>query len=115
MSSPHTVRSLAAHVGGTLLGAGADVIVTGINTPRSARPRDLSFLGNARYGGLPPESRAPVILVTAQDAPRFAFTRIVVDSPSHAFAKISELFAPPPVRDEPGVHPTAVVAPDAVL
>jgi UDP-3-O-[3-hydroxymyristoyl] glucosamine N-acyltransferase len=39
----------------------------------------------------------------------------VVESPSAAFGKISAVFAPPPVRDEPGVHPTAVVAPDVVL
>jgi UDP-3-O-[3-hydroxymyristoyl] glucosamine N-acyltransferase len=42
-------------------------------------------------------------------------TRIVVESPSAAFGKIAALFAPPPPRDEPGVHPTAVVAPDTVL
>ncbi len=39
----------------------------------------------------------------------------MVDSPSAAFGKISALFAPAPIRDEPGVHPSAVVAPDAVL
>jgi UDP-3-O-[3-hydroxymyristoyl] glucosamine N-acyltransferase len=115
MSSTHTVRSLAAHVGGTLIGEGADAVVTGINDLRSAQPDQISFLGNSKYEALARESKAAAILVTAQDAPRFAFTRIVVDSPSHAFAKISELFAPSPVRDELGVHPTAVVAPDVIL
>jgi len=115
MSSLHTVRSLAAHVGGTLIGDGADTIVTGINTLDSAQPNEVSFLGNAKYEGLARESQAAAILITAKDAPRFAFTCIVVDSPSRAFTRISELFAPPPVLDEPGVHPTAVVAPDAVI
>jgi UDP-3-O-[3-hydroxymyristoyl] glucosamine N-acyltransferase len=39
----------------------------------------------------------------------------VVDSPSSAFAKISALFAPPPIADEPGVDSTAVIAPNAVI
>jgi UDP-3-O-[3-hydroxymyristoyl] glucosamine N-acyltransferase len=115
MSSPHTVRTLAAHVGGALIGEGGDIVISGISDLRSAGPGHLSFLGNSKYEALARESKAAVILVAAKDAARFDFTRIVVDSPSHAFAKISELFAPPPVRDVPGVHPSAVVAPDAVL
>ena len=98
-----------------VLGDGAEIVVTGIADLRSAQPDQVSFLGNSKYEPLALASRAAAILVSAKDAPRFSFTRIVVESPSAAFGKISGLFAPPPVRDEPGVHPTAVVAPDAVL
>ncbi|HUB67532.1 MAG TPA: UDP-3-O-(3-hydroxymyristoyl)glucosamine N-acyltransferase [Candidatus Methylacidiphilales bacterium] len=116
MNSPHTVRSITDHVNGTLLGEGADaVVVTGINDLRSAGPSQISFLGNAKYEALARQSKAAAILVTARDAPRFTFTRIVVDSPSHAFAKISELFAPPPICDEPSIHPTAVISPDVTI
>jgi UDP-3-O-[3-hydroxymyristoyl] glucosamine N-acyltransferase len=111
----HTVRSLADQVGGTIFGDGSETIVTGINDLRSAQPDQISFLGNAKYEPLALTSRAAAILVSAKDAPRFSFTRIVVESPSVAFGKISALFAPPPLRDEPGIHPTAVVATDAVL
>ncbi|MEI9998066.1 MAG: UDP-3-O-(3-hydroxymyristoyl)glucosamine N-acyltransferase [Verrucomicrobiota bacterium] len=111
----HTVRSLAALVGGTVAGDGAETVVTGINDLRSAQPDQVSFLGNPKYEPLAVASKAAAILVSPKDAPRFAFTRIVVESPSAAFGKISALFAPPPPRDEPGVHPTAVVAPDAIL
>jgi UDP-3-O-[3-hydroxymyristoyl] glucosamine N-acyltransferase len=111
----HTVRSLAELVGGTLVGEGAETVVTGINDLRSAQPDQVSFLGNAKYEALAIASQAAAILVNAKDAPRFSFNRIVVDSPSAAFGQISALFAPPPVREEPGVHPTAVVAPDVVL
>jgi UDP-3-O-[3-hydroxymyristoyl] glucosamine N-acyltransferase len=111
----HTVRSLADQVGGTIIGDGAETIITGINDLRSALPDQVSFLGNAKYEPLALTSRAAAILVSAKDAPRFSFTRIVVESPSLAFGKISALFAPPPVRNEPGIHPTAVVAADAVI
>jgi UDP-3-O-[3-hydroxymyristoyl] glucosamine N-acyltransferase len=110
----HTVASLAQLVGGEVIGEGATTIA-GINDLRSAQPDQISFLGNPKYEADAQASRAAAILVSAKDAPRFSFTRIVVASPSAAFATISALFAPPPVPDEPGVHPTAVVAPDVVL
>jgi UDP-3-O-[3-hydroxymyristoyl] glucosamine N-acyltransferase len=111
----HTVRSLAELVGGEALGDGTETVITGINDLRSAQPDQVSFFGNAKYEAEARASRAGAILVSPKDAPRFSLTRIVVESPSAAFGKISALFAPPPARDEPGLHPTAVVADDAVL
>jgi UDP-3-O-[3-hydroxymyristoyl] glucosamine N-acyltransferase len=111
----HTVRSLAEVVGGKIVGPGGETVIRGINDLRSAEPDQVSFLGNAKYEPLARASRAAAILVTPADSPKFAFTRIEVESPSAAFGKITALFAPPPVREEPGIHPTAVVAPDAVL
>jgi len=97
------------------VGDGAESVVTGINDLRSAQPDQVSFLANGKYEPLARASRAAAILVSPKDAPRFTFTRIVVESPSLAFGKISGLFAPAAIRDEPGIHPTAVVAPDAVV
>jgi len=111
----HTVRSLAEFVGGRVAGPGGDTVIDGINDLRSAEPGQVSFLGNAKYEALARASRAGAILISPQDSPNYSFTRIEVESPSAAFGKICALFAPAPVRDEPGVHPTAVVAPDAVL
>ena len=111
----HTVRSLADHVGGTIAGDGAEKIVSGINDLRSAQPDQVSFLGNSKYEALAIASRAAAILVCPKDSDRFSFTRIVVESPSAAFGKISALFAPPPIHHEPGIHPSAVVAPDAII
>ncbi len=111
----HTVRSLAEHVGGTFLGEAADTPVTGINDLRSAGPGEVSFLGNSKYEALARVSRAAAILVSPKDAPNFSFARIVVDSPSAAFGRIAAFFAPPVVTFQPGIHPTAVVAPDVSL
>jgi len=111
----HNVHTLAEYVGGKILGGGEDMVINGVNDLRSAGPNELSFLGNSKYEPLARTSRAGVILVSPKDSPRFDFRRIEVESPSSAFGKISALFAPTPVRDEPGVHPTAVVAPDVTL
>jgi UDP-3-O-[3-hydroxymyristoyl] glucosamine N-acyltransferase len=111
----HTVRSLAEQVGGVVIGEGTEKLITGVNDLRSAGPDEISFLGNAKYEPLARTSRAGVILVSAADAPNLASTRIQVESPSGAFAKVCQLFAPPPLRHAPGIHPTAVIAPDAVI
>jgi UDP-3-O-[3-hydroxymyristoyl] glucosamine N-acyltransferase len=111
----HTVSSLAEYVGGTVLGEGGGTTVTGINSLRFAQPDQISFLGNAKYEPLVQASKAAAVLVSPKDSSKFTVTRIVVDSPSQAFGKIAELFAPPAVKHEPGIHPTAVVAPDAVV
>ena len=111
----HTVRSLADHVGGTVLGEDAGTLITGINDLRSAQPDQVSFLGNSKYEPDALASKAAAILVTAKDSERFTFTRIVVESPSAAFGKISALFAPQPVHYESGIHSTAVIAPSAVI
>jgi UDP-3-O-[3-hydroxymyristoyl] glucosamine N-acyltransferase len=102
-------------VGGKVAGDGAEAVVIGISDLRSAQPDQLSFFANAKYEADARASRAAAILVSAKDATRLSGTRIVVESPSGAFGKIAALFAPPPPRDEPGVHPTAVIAPDAEL
>jgi UDP-3-O-[3-hydroxymyristoyl] glucosamine N-acyltransferase len=110
-----TVRVLADEVGGSVLGPGAETVITGVADLRSAQPDQLSFLGNAKYEAVARASQAGAILVSEQDAGKLTGTRIQVASPSAAFTQLAARFAPAPPRDEPGVHPTAVVAPDAIL
>jgi UDP-3-O-[3-hydroxymyristoyl] glucosamine N-acyltransferase len=97
------------------MGDGAEGVVTGINDLRSAQPDQVSFWANPKYEADARSSRAAAILVSPKDAPKLTSTRIVIESPSLAFGKIAALFAPPPIRDEPGIHPSAVVASDAVI
>jgi UDP-3-O-[3-hydroxymyristoyl] glucosamine N-acyltransferase len=102
-------------VGGRVLGPNGDAAIRGVNELAAAEPDQISFLGNTKYEARARTSRAGAILVTPQDAAKLDGTRIEVASPSVAFTKIAALFAPAPPRDEPGVHPTAVIARDAVL
>jgi UDP-3-O-[3-hydroxymyristoyl] glucosamine N-acyltransferase len=113
--TPHTVGSLAKQVGGTVVGEGAATVITGVNDLRSAGPSEISFLANSKYEKQARDSRAGAILVTRGEACELGGTLVQVESPNAAFAHIAQLFAPPPVRFEPGVHPSAVVAPDAHL
>src|SRR6202012_4816280 len=110
----HTVRSLAHQVGGVVVGEGTDTVITGVNDLKSAGPGEISFLGNPKYEKMARDSRAGAILVSREGCD-LGGTLVQVESPSAAFAHITALFAPAPLKYEPGVHPSAVVAPDAHL
>ena len=109
-----TSTEIAELVGGTLKGPG-DLLVAGVASLAEAAPADLSFLGNDKYEVQVLPSKAAVVLVpekfTAEPPAGRAW--IVCKDASAAFMKIVGLFAPPPVKFEPGVHASAVIHPTA--
>ncbi len=90
--------------------------VRDIASLRTSRPGDLSFLGSSKYRADVAAARASVVLVppdfTGEPAPDQLF--LWVDRPSLALARvcarIEQLLWP---RPPAGIHPAAVVAPDA--
>ena len=109
-----TAREIVAITGGTLAG-NPDTIVTGVAGIKEARPGDATFVANPKYAAALKTTHASVILLPPALAGDLPATRIIVDEPMQAFAKLVQKIAPPPVRFAPGVHPTAVVAPTAKL
>lgn len=98
-------------------GEGAPV-VTGLAALTEAGPSDLAFLGNDKYRDQVPATKAGVVLLPADyagsPAPGQVFVR--VEKPSFALALVcgvieSQLWPKP----APGIHPSAVIAPDATL
>jgi UDP-3-O-[3-hydroxymyristoyl] glucosamine N-acyltransferase len=109
-----TVAELAARLGGSCEGDGS-AAVSGVAGIRDARPGEVAFVANLRYAGDVATTRAAAVIVAkAWDRPSPA-ALIRVENPDGAFARTAALFAPPPIPDPPGVHPTAVVAADAEL
>jgi UDP-3-O-[3-hydroxymyristoyl] glucosamine N-acyltransferase len=105
-----TLGELARALGADLEGDPARV-VRGVAPLDAAGPDDVSFLTNPRYRAQAEGTRAAAILVSpATDGLRPALLR--VPAPQVALIALLELFFPaPPVV--PGVHPTALVDPDA--
>ncbi len=112
-----SLRDLAERVGGEIVGLDPGLSIAGVSDLAGAREGQISFLGNNRYLQAAQRTRASAILISPGDAKAGGFpcALVVVASPSLAFSLIAALFAPEPVRFAPGVHPTAVVAPDVVL
>lgn len=113
-----TAEQIAAITRPTTTRGTCRVTIRGIAPLAEAVPGDLSFLGNGKYKAQVATSRASVILVPSdyvgEPAPEQQF--LVVENPSAALAlicsRIEQSLWPKP---NPGVHPSAVIGPGAVV
>ncbi len=92
------------------------LMLTGVAPLQTASADEVSFLDNRKYTALLAQTRAGAVIVhpdTAERVPPTAVA-IVTSEPYVAWARVAALFFPlPPVR--PGIHASAVVAPDATV
>lgn len=110
-----TVSQLAEICGATLEGDGARRIV-GPAALAEARDDQVSFLGNPRYTAELASTRAAAVLVSpGVEARRAGLSLLRCENPSQAFTRVIEEFVPESRTPEPGIHATAIVAPDAHL
>ncbi|OHE81183.1 MAG: UDP-3-O-(3-hydroxymyristoyl)glucosamine N-acyltransferase [Lysobacterales bacterium GWF1_69_6] len=108
-----TLAELAERFGLELRGDGATRI-RGVATLAGAGEGQLAFLANPRYRRDLATTAASAVVLADGDAADCPVPCLVARSPYVAFAKIASLFEsnPAPV---PGIHPSAVVAADAVV
>ena len=88
--------------------------IHGLAKIEDAGPGDLSFVANVKYVRFLDTTRAGVVLA-GPGARAAAATVIEVADPYSDFLRMLELFHPRQSWLERGVHPSAVVAPDAQL
>ena len=107
-----TLGDLAAQLGCQLEGDGQLEVVR-VAPVEDAGPGDLTFLANPKYTSELERTRATAAIV-APDVTRAPCALLRTSNPYLAFARATGLLFPQeaPV---PGVHPTALVAPDATL
>jgi UDP-3-O-[3-hydroxymyristoyl] glucosamine N-acyltransferase len=109
----YTLGQLAERLGAELRGA-ADRPICGIASLLEAGPEQLTFVTSAQYRKHLPECKAGAVMLKAGDADAFSGDALIVDDPYLAYAELSHLFDRRPAS-EVGIHPTAVVADDAVI
>ncbi len=108
-----SLAELAERFGLELRGDGG-VRIRGVGTLAGARAGELGFLANPRYRRDLAGTSASAVVLAAEDADGASTPCLVAKSPYAAFARIAALFDPaPPVI--PGIHPSAVLAADAVV
>ena len=116
MSKTASAKELCSLVDGTLKGD-ENIVIKGVNSLKFASSEEASFLANIKYKKQMEGTKAGVVFVgkdwAAEPAEGRAF--IVCDNPDFAFSKVCQLFAPEPIKYEPGVHSTAFVHPSARL
>ncbi|NKI17601.1 UDP-3-O-(3-hydroxymyristoyl)glucosamine N-acyltransferase [Spongiibacter sp. KMU-166] len=106
------LKTVASMLGLPMEGDG-ELLLNGISTLDSAGPDELSFLSNPKYRKLLKDSNAGALIVHPSVAEDVRGACIIADDPYLAFARASALFDPFE-RPRDGIHPTAVVAAEAV-
>jgi UDP-3-O-[3-hydroxymyristoyl] glucosamine N-acyltransferase len=106
------LRDLAAQLECRLEGPG-EMEITGVAGIEEASPSELTFLANLKYRPKLRTTQAAAVIV-GPDIPPFDRPALRSDNPYLTFAHALEIFYSPP-RARPGIHPTAVIAPDARL
>jgi UDP-3-O-[3-hydroxymyristoyl] glucosamine N-acyltransferase len=109
----YRLADLATDFGLELRGDG-DVRIGGVGTLAAAGPGQLAFLANPRYRRDLETTTAAAVVLAAADADAARVPCLVARSPYTAFAKLAALFDTPQAAI-PGIHPTAVIAADAVV
>jgi len=95
-----------------------DATIVGIAPLDAAASGDLSFLGNPKYKGDVARSRASILLLPTdfEGEPPAGQLWLLLDKPSSGLtrlcSRIERLLWPKPA---PGIHPSAVIAADAVV
>jgi UDP-3-O-[3-hydroxymyristoyl] glucosamine N-acyltransferase len=123
LSGPHGLAAIAAAAGGRLAegadgaaAVAASRVFRGVAPLQSAGPEEVSFLDNRRYAEALRTTRAGAVIVHPEMAAMVpqGCVAIATPQPYLGYARVAALFHPPP-PPVPGVHPSAVVAPDAAL
>ncbi len=113
-SGPYNVAEVAAAANGTA--TKSERVLTGVAPLQTARPDEVSFLDNRRYAEALKETRAGAVIVHPDMVDRVPSTAIpiVTAATYEGWARVAALFHPvaPP---NPGIHPAALVAPNAVI
>ena len=108
-----TATELAERFSLGLRGDGG-VQLEGVGTLAGAGAGQLAFLANPRYRSQLASTAAGAVVMREADADGYTGTALVAADPYAAFAKISALFEPVPVRPA-GIHPSADIDPTATV
>ncbi len=109
-----TLRELAAAIGGEVAGDDS-VRITGVASLAEAVAGEITFYSKPKYLAQLRKTAASAVLVPLDLQESIGPALIRVADPEKAFERIALKFAPPSIRYEPGIHPTAVIAADAKL
>jgi UDP-3-O-[3-hydroxymyristoyl] glucosamine N-acyltransferase len=107
-----SLSDIAELIHGTVEGDGS-AIISGVAGIKEAGPGDITFVGNQKFLPMLSTTRASAVIVD-YNAPACDTNLVRTDHPYLAFTQVLKLFAvelPTPK----GIHPSSIVAEDAVL
>lgn len=104
---------IANSIGAELKGNG-DCLISHISTLETASEGDITFLSNARYRKFLKSTQASAVIVSPRDSQNCPVDCLIIDDPYLGYARTAALLSPR-VAMKAGIHPSAVVSPDASI
>ncbi len=101
------LRDLQEKLGGEAVGEVSEPL-TGVGTIRAASSGQITFLANPRYRAELSGTGAGAVIVSIADRELTSLPRLVAANPYAYFARVAQLFNPPPAHAS-GIHPSAVI------
>jgi len=113
-AAPYNLTVIASHIDGTVDGNG-EIEIHNVAGVREARHGEIAFIVDIKYARFAEKTKASALLVPT-DFDGVCHTALIrVENPEASFSKVASLFAPPPRPRHTGIHPTAMIADNAVL
>ncbi|HEX4170194.1 MAG TPA: UDP-3-O-(3-hydroxymyristoyl)glucosamine N-acyltransferase [Bryobacteraceae bacterium] len=91
----------------------AGLMVSGVSTLDKAGPQEITFLANIKYAPKARQTRAAAV-IASEPLLETSTATLVSSNPYFDFARALALFYKP-LPPAPGVHASAIIAPDAVI
>ncbi len=104
---------IATRLGATLENGDPETEISGVSGIEEAKAGQITFVANPKYAAAAKRTTASAIIVS-EDFPAVACALLRSANPYLSFARAIDLFYQSP-RYAPGIHPTAVVAPTAII
>jgi len=108
-----TLKEITDLVKGELVGD-PDVAITGISGIKEAKEGEITFLANPKYAHLLEITKAAAI-ITSREQFNTPKPLIKTDNPSIAFTKVVSLITSDDTKHPKGIHPAAVISPNAKI
>ena len=113
-TGPYPLAAIAKVAGGSA--SDIDLIFDGIAPLQTAGPNEVSFLDNRRYASSLEQTLAGAVIVHPEMQARVPASTvpILTTEPYAGWARVAALFHPV-LPTSPGIHPSAIVAQDALV
>jgi len=113
-----TIREIAAILDGDIIG-NEEIEITGLAKIEESKAGELTFLSNPKYEKFLETTAASAVIVSRSlsipDIKKIKSSLIRVADAYAAFVIVLQKFSPQPALLPPGIHPTAVVDPSAII
>ena len=91
-----------------------NIKISAINSLSDAKVGEISFFSDKKLRKQLETTKASAVLLSEANADNCPVTAIIVDKPHVAYAKIAALLYPA-FKNDPGIHPSAVIDPTATI